>query len=152
MAIATAQKWMDEALTLAKQAASLNEVPVGAIIVKNNEIIGRGHNRTIIDHDPCGHAEIIAIREAAIYLKNSRLNGCDIWVTLEPCAMCAGAISHARLNRVYYAANDPKGGAIASGPTLFNQDTIHHKPEIYSGIRADKSAAMLKDFFRSQRS
>lgn len=129
----------------------IGEVPVGAIIVKDDQIIAAAHNRTINAHDPCGHAEILVIREAAAILHSERLYGCDLWVTLEPCAMCAGAISHARLDRLYYGADDPKGGAVEHGPTLFGQPTVHHRPEVYGGLRAEESSKLLRDFFAMRR-
>jgi tRNA(adenine34) deaminase len=146
-----ARKFMGEALTLAKAAAQAGEVPVGAIVVKDGVIIGRGANRPLADHDPTAHAEIIAIREAATTLGQDRLTGCDLWVTLEPCAMCAGAIAHARIGRLYYGASDAKGGAIEHGPRLFEQSTIHHRPEVYSGLAADEAAELLRQFFVAKR-
>lgn len=151
MPIDTALKWMDAALSLANQAAAMDEVPVGAIIVKDDAIISQAHNRTLVDNDPCAHAEILAIRDAAKQLGSERLNGCDLWVTLEPCAMCAGAIAHARLDRLYYGTDDPKGGGVEHGPLLFSQNTIHHRPEIYSGFRSEESALLLREFFRKHR-
>ena len=151
MPLTKAREMMTEALNLAQAAAHAGEVPVGAIVVKDGIIIGRGANRPVESHDPTAHAEIIAIREAAAHLGNERLMGCDLWVTLEPCAMCAGAISHARIARLYYGADDPKGGAVAHGPRLFEQPTLHHRPEVYSGIAAEESAALLKAFFQSRR-
>ena len=151
MPLTKAREMMTEALNLAQAAAHAGEVPVGAIVVKDGIIIGRGANRPCESHDPTAHAEIIAIREAAAHLGNERLMGCDLWVTLEPCAMCAGAISHARIARLYYGADDPKGGAVAHGPRLFEQPTLHHRPEVYSGIAAEESAALLKAFFQSRR-
>ncbi len=151
MPLTHARKYMDEALLLAKAAAENGEVPVGAIVVKDGKIIGRGANRPLAAHDPTAHAEIIAIRAAAAALGSDRLIGCDLWVTLEPCAMCAGAIAHARIFRLYYGASDPKGGAVEHGPKLFSQPTIHHKPEIYGGIGANESSQMLKAFFTSKR-
>ncbi len=151
MPLTKAREMMNEALNLARAAAADGEVPVGAIVVKDGIIIGRGSNRPVISHDPTAHAEIIAIREAAAHLGNERLTGCDLWVTLEPCAMCAGAISHSRIARLYFGADDPKGGAVVHGPHLFAQATLHHRPEIYAGIAADESAAMLKDFFKKRR-
>ncbi|NJM51093.1 MAG: nucleoside deaminase [Sphingomonadales bacterium] len=142
---------MDEALRLARQAAEAGEVPVGAVIVKNGEIVGRGANRPMAAHDPTAHAEIAAIRDAAQALGSDRLIGCDLWVTLEPCAMCAGAIAHARIGRLYYGADDAKGGAVAHGPKLFTQPTIHHRPEIYAGLAADEAAALLTRFFKDRR-
>ncbi len=151
MPLTKAREMMNEALILARASAAEGEVPVGAIVVKDGIIIGRGSNRPVLSHDPTAHAEIIAIREAAAHLGNERLTGCELWVTLEPCAMCAGAISHSRIARLYFGADDPKGGAIVHGPTLFAQATVHHRPEIYTGIAADESAALLKDFFKERR-
>jgi tRNA(adenine34) deaminase len=151
MPMRQAHKFMHHALLLAKQAEAEGEVPVGAIIVKDGIIIGQGANQPVGTHDPTAHAEIVAIRAAAKFLGSDRLIGCDLWVTLEPCAMCAGAISHARIARLYYGASDIKGGAVENGPYLFDQATIHHKPEIYGGIAADESAEMLKSFFAARR-
>jgi tRNA(adenine34) deaminase len=151
MPLTHALKYMDTALTLAKASCDAGEVPVGAIVVKDGAIIGRGGNRPLTDHDPTAHAEIIAMREAAAHLGSDRLIGCDLWVTLEPCAMCAGAIAHARIARLYYGAADPKGGAVDHGPKLFQQPTIHHRPQVYSGIGADQSSAYLRDFFAKRR-
>jgi tRNA(adenine34) deaminase len=151
MPLTHARKFMDEALVLARIAANNGEVPVGAIVVKDGEIIGRGANRPIATHDPTAHAEIIAIRDAARQLGSDRLTGCDLWVTLEPCAMCAGAIAHARIARLHYGASDAKGGAVEHGPLLFSQPTVHHRPEIYPGIAAEESALLLKSFFAKRR-
>lgn len=151
MSLSNARKMMEEALALARQAAESGEVPVGAVVVKDGQIIGRGENRPLESHDPTAHAEIIALREAAAALGNDRLTGCELWVTLEPCAMCAGAIAHARIARLYYGADDPKGGAVTHGPRLFDQPTVHHRPEIYAGIAADEAAALLKAFFAERR-
>jgi tRNA(adenine34) deaminase len=151
MPLTKAREMMDQALTLAKAAAEAGEVPVGALVVKDGQIIGRGANRPVGSHDPTAHAEIIAMREAAAFLGNDRLVGCDLWVTLEPCAMCAGAIAHARIARLYYGADDPKGGAVAHGPRLFEQPTIHHKPEVYAGIAADEAGELLRAFFGERR-
>ena len=137
MSLTKAREMMNEALNLARAAAAQGEVPVGAIVVKDGVIIGRGSNRPVDSHDPTAHAEIIAIRAAAAQLGNERLTDCELWVTLEPCAMCAGAIAHARIARLYYGAEDAKGGAVAHGPRLFEQATLHHKPEVYAGIAAD---------------
>ena len=142
---------MQEALTLARAAAEIGEVPVGALVVKDGQIIGRGANRPIGMHDPTAHAEIIALREAAAALGTDRLTGCDLWVTLEPCAMCAGAIAHARIARLYFGASDPKGGAIEHGPKLYMQPTLHHRPEVYGGICEDEAAGLLKAFFATRR-
>ena len=142
---------MGAALDLARAAADAGEVPVGAVVVQGGEIIGRGGNRPIADHDPTAHAEIAAIRDAARTLGTDRLNGCDLYVTLEPCAMCAGAIAHARIRRLYYGAPDPKGGAVTHGPRLFEQPTIHHRPEVYGGIGEEEGAALLRKFFEARR-
>jgi len=142
---------MGDALDLAHAAITVNEVPVGAVIVRDGKIIGQGHNRTRIDHDPTAHAEIVAIRQATAFLGNDRLDGCDLWVTLEPCTMCAGAIAHARLRRLYYGADDPKGGAVDSGVRFFDAPTCHHKPEVYAGIDGESSAKLLLEFFRARR-
>ena len=142
---------MRRALNLAKTAAERGEVPVGAVVVKDGQIIGEGHNRPRESYDPTAHAEIVAIRAAAAALGNERLDGCDLYVTLEPCAMCAGAIAHARIARLYYGADDPKGGAVVHGPRTFAQPTIHHRPEIYDDIGAGEAAALLKDFFATRR-
>ena len=151
MSLPNARKMMEEALTLARQAAESGEVPVGAIVVKDGQIIGRGANRPLESHDPTAHAEIMALRQAAAALGNDRLTGCELWVTLEPCAMCAGAIAHARIARLYYGADDPKGGAVTHGPRLFDQPTIHHRPEVYGGIAADEAAELLRAFFAARR-
>ena len=151
MPLTHARKYMDQALALAAAAAGAGEVPVGALVVKDGEIIGQGTNRPRADHDPTAHAEIIAMRQAARALGSDRLTGCDLWVTLEPCAMCAGAIAHARIARLYYGAGDPKGGAIEHGPKLFEQPTIHHRPEVYAGIGAEEAGILLRDFFAKRR-
>ena len=142
---------MRAALNLAKAAADAGEVPVGAVIVKDGVIIAEGHNRPRESHDPTAHAEIVAIRAAAARLGNDRLDGCDLYVTLAPCARCAGAIAHARIARLYYGADDPKGGAVVHGPRVFSQPTIHHRPEIYDGIGVGEAAALLRDFFAARR-
>jgi tRNA(adenine34) deaminase len=151
MPLTKAREMMEEALKLARQASEAGEVPVGAIIVKDGQIIGRGANRPVESHDPTAHAEIVAMREAAAFLGNDRLTGCELWVTLEPCAMCAGAIAHARIARLYYGADDPKGGAVVHGPKLFEQPTVHHRPEIYAGIAAEEAAQLLRRFFADRR-
>lgn len=151
MSLTKAREYMELALDLAAAAAAAGEVPVGAIIVKDGVIVGKGANRPVGSHDPSAHAEITAIREAAAFLGNDRLTGCDLWVTLEPCAMCAGAIAHARIARLYFGADDPKGGAVVHGPRLFEQPTVHHRPEVYGGIAADESAQLLREFFANRR-
>ncbi len=146
---------MDRAIELAQEAASHGEVPVGAVIVCAGEIIGEGRNRTRIgtDHvpDPTGHAEIVAIRDAAGRLSRERLTDCDLWVTLEPCAMCAGAIVNARIARLYYAADDPKGGAVEHGARVFGQRNRLHTPQVFTGMREAEAATLLRDFFRRRR-
>ncbi len=142
---------MAEAIDLARHAGSLGEVPVGAVVVKDGEVIARGHNRPRAAHDPTAHAEIVALREAASALGDERLSGCDLYVTLEPCTMCAGAISFARIRRLYYGAADPKGGAVESGVRFFDAPTCHHAPEVYGGIRETEAADLLRAFFSERR-
>lgn len=144
-------QFADAAFDEAQKAISMGEIPIGAVIVHRGQIIGSGHNRNLTLHDPSAHAEIMAMRQAAEHLKNHRLNDCDIWVTLEPCAMCAGAISHARLRRLYYAASDPKGGAVAHGARIFTHQQTLHKPEIISGLGEEKAAKLLRDYFQKKR-
>lgn len=139
------------ALDLAAAAAAVGEVPVGAVITRGDAVIAQAANAMASGHDPTAHAEIRVIRAAAAILGSQRLSDCDLWVTLEPCAMCAGAISHARLRRLYYGADDPKGGAVAHGPLFFAQPTCHHRPDIYGGIGDVESAAQLRAFFASRR-
>jgi tRNA(adenine34) deaminase len=143
--------FMELALAEAEAAANRGEVPVGCVVVQNGAVVARAGNRTLTDKDPAGHAEILALREAARALNTERLSACDLYVTLEPCTMCAAAISFARIRRLYYGAPDPKGGAVDSGVRFFNQPTCHHRPEIYGGIQEAKAAALLKDFFAARR-
>ena len=138
------------ALDLAAEAARIGEVPVGAV-ARGDTVVATSANMMLAANDPTAHAEIVAIRRAAEALGAARLGGCDLWVTLEPCAMCAGAIAHARLDRLYYAAEDPKGGAVAHGPRFFGQPTCHHRPEIYAGIGAEEAAGQLRGFFAGRR-
>ncbi|MFN3387955.1 MAG: nucleoside deaminase [Allosphingosinicella sp.] len=142
---------MRRALEEARAAAEAGEVPVGAAVIRGGELVGLGRNRMRTDSDPTAHAEMVALRAAAARLGTSRLDGCDLWVTLEPCAMCAGAIALARIARLYFAAPDPKGGAVLHGPRLFAQPTCHHAPEVYSGLCEAESAALLRDFFAARR-
>jgi len=142
---------MSVAFAEAHAAEARGEVPIGAAISRNGEVIARAGNRTREDADPTAHAEMLAIRTAAKWLGDFRLTECDLYVTLEPCAMCAGAISHARLRRLYFAASDPKGGAVEHGPRFFNQPTCLHAPEVYGGIRETEAAELLKAFFRARR-
>ena len=132
-------------------AAAEGEVPVGAVVVLSDRIVATAANAPRARHDPTAHAEMLAIRAAAAAIGDDRLSDCDLWVTLEPCAMCAGAIAHARIARLYYGAPDPKGGAVEHGPRLFGQPTVHHRPEIYSGIGEGEAAALLRDFFAARR-
>ncbi|MEM1380523.1 MAG: tRNA adenosine(34) deaminase TadA [Pseudomonadota bacterium] len=146
------QRWMRRALALAEEAAAQGEVPVGALVVSpEGAVIAEAANAPIASNDPTAHAEIVAMRRAASALGNYRLVGCTLVVTLEPCAMCAGAISHARVARLVYAASDPKGGAVEHGPQLFAQPTVHHRPAVSAGCFAEESAALLRDFFRARR-
>jgi tRNA(adenine34) deaminase len=142
---------MRAALDAAAAAARVGEVPVGAVVVLDGRIIATGANAPRTLHDPTAHAEMQAIRAAAESIGDDRLGECDLWVTLEPCAMCAGAIAHARIARLYYGASDPKGGAVEHGPRLFAQPTIHHRPEIYAGIGEGEAAALLREFFAARR-
>ena len=142
---------MAVALEEARAAAERGEVPIGAAIVQDGVVIARAGNRTRANDDPTAHAEILAIRAAAAAVGSQRLTGADIYVTLEPCAMCAGAISFARLRRLYFGAVDEKGGAVESGGGFFAQPTCHHAPEVYGGIAAGESARLLKEFFQSRR-
>ncbi|QIQ87419.1 nucleoside deaminase [Erythrobacter sp.] len=142
---------MRAALDAAKDAALAGEVPVGAAVVRGREVIALAANATRLPPDPTGHAEIRALRMAAEALGSERLTGCDLYVTLEPCAMCAGAIAHARIARLYYAASDPKGGAVEHGARVFEQAQCLHRPEVYSGMGEAEAAALLRDFFRERR-
>lgn len=142
---------MDLALEQARLAAAAGEVPVGCVIVKNGAEIARAFNRPIAARDPTAHAEMLALRAAALSLGSERLSDCDLYVTLEPCTMCAAAISFARIRRVYYAAPDPKGGAIDNGVRFFASPTCHHRPEVYAGIGEQESAALLRGFFAARR-
>lgn len=143
--------FMKRAIELARNAAECGEVPVGALVVRDGLVVAEAHNLTRTRNDPTAHAEMVAIREAAAKLGSERLAGCDLWVTLEPCAMCAGAIVHSRIARVYYAAPDPKGGAVESGARVFAQPECLHRPEIYTGIGEKESADLLRRFFRERR-
>jgi tRNA(adenine34) deaminase len=142
---------MELALDEARSAKGRGEVPVGCVVVRDGSVIAAAGNRTLAARDPTAHAEMLAIRTAALALGSERLTGCDLYVTLEPCAMCAGAISFARIRRLYYGAADPKGGAVAHGPRFFEQPTCHHRPEVYGGIGESEAGALLKDFFAARR-
>ncbi|WP_018700461.1 nucleoside deaminase [Amorphus coralli] len=143
--------FMDEALSAARDAAERGEVPVGAALVKDGKLLALDGNRTRELFDPTAHAEIQVIRAACAALGDERLTGCDLYVTLEPCPMCATAISFARIRRLYFAASDPKGGGVEHGPRVFDQPTCHHAPEVYGGIGESEAAALLRDFFRDRR-
>jgi tRNA(adenine34) deaminase len=147
----TAASFMDLALKAAEMAGKSGEVPIGCVIVHDNDVIATAGNRTLTDRDPTGHAEILAIREASAAIGSERLVDCDLYVTLEPCTMCAGAISLARIRRLYYGAADPKGGAVESGVRFFASPTCHHAPEIYSAVGERAAATLLQDFFRARR-
>jgi tRNA(adenine34) deaminase len=143
---------MDMALEEARAAAGRGEVPVGAVLVgADGTVLARAGNRTRELNDPTAHAEMLVIREAAAQLGSERLNGSDLYVTLEPCPMCAAAISFARIARLYYGADDPKSGGVAHGPRVFTHPQAHHVPEVYDGLGADDAAALLRDFFREKR-
>ena len=143
---------MGRALALAAETAKAGEVPVAAVVTgKDGDVLAAAGNRVERDSDPSAHAEILALREAAANLGSPRLIDCDLWVTLEPCAMCAAAISNARIRRLYYGADDPKSGGVDHGARVFSHATCHHKPEVYSGIEAEKAGQMLKEFFKARR-
>jgi tRNA(adenine34) deaminase len=142
---------LNAAIVEARAAEAAGEVPVGAVVVHQGEIVGRGHNRVLRDSDPTAHAEIVALREAGRALGNYRLEGCDLYVTLEPCAMCAGAILHARIARLMYAAADPKAGACGSVLAVMNHPALNHRVEVRSGLLAEECGAMLTAFFRARR-
>ncbi|OQX33721.1 MAG: tRNA adenosine(34) deaminase TadA [Oceanospirillales bacterium LUC14_002_19_P2] len=147
----TDQHWMQEALRLARLGAALNEVPVGAIVVHENRIVGRGYNSPISRVDPVAHAEIQALRDAAVTLNNYRLVDCDLYVTLEPCTMCAGAIVHSRIRRLVYGATEPKAGAVASQATLLDMPWLNHVVAVTGGVLEEECSQLLSDFFRRRR-
>jgi tRNA(adenine34) deaminase len=147
----TSQSPMDLALSLAEAAAAAGEAPVGAVVVENGAVLAAARNRMRELNDPTAHAEFLAIRAALAKRGTGRLDGCDLYVTLEPCAMCAGAIAHVRLRRVYYGAEDPKAGAVDNGVRLFGSPNCHHRPEVVAGIGESRSAALLRDFFAALR-
>src|ERR1700722_3387921 len=143
--------FMAMALDEARAAGARGEVPVGCVIVRDGAVASRAGNRTLADRDPTAHAEIIAIRQAAATLGSERLDGCDLYVTLEPCVMCAGAVAFARIRRLYYGAPDPKGGAVDHGVEFFASPTCHHRPDVYGGLAEAEASALLKDFFKARR-
>jgi len=144
-------EYMNMALKEALLAGELGEVPVGAVIIHDGVVVARASNRVIRDRDPSAHAELLAIRAACGRLDSERLADCDLYVTLEPCPMCAHAISLARIRRLYFAASDEKGGGVENGPRIFHSSSCHHRPEIYGGIGAQTASQMLKDFFQARR-
>ena len=146
-----APNFMEMALDEARAAGRSGEVPVGCVVVRDGEVLARAGNRTLADKDPTAHAELLAIRAAAHALGSERLTDCDLYVTLEPCAMCAAAMSFARIRRLYFGAGDPKGGAVENGGRFFAQATCHHRPEVYGAINESESAALLREFFAARR-
>jgi tRNA(adenine34) deaminase len=142
---------MEQALEQAHLGAQVGEVPVGALVIRDGEIIGKGHNRNLLDNDPSAHAEIVALRDAAKRLGNHRLGGCTVYATIEPCAMCAGALIHARVARLVYGASDPKAGAAGSVLHVLNHPELNHKMEVTAGVLAEKCSEILQDFFRRKR-
>ena len=143
--------WMEEALRSAQRALEAGEVPVGAVVVCGERIVGRGWNRNLTDRDPTAHAEIVALREAGATLGNHRLAGCDLFATIEPCPMCAGALVHARIKRLVYGADDPKAGAVHSVMQVLNHPQLNHKVEVRSGVLAGRSTELLQSFFKNRR-
>ncbi|HZQ69703.1 MAG TPA: tRNA adenosine(34) deaminase TadA [Terriglobales bacterium] len=143
--------WMEEALREAQRALEAGEVPIGAVVVLDGNIVGRGSNRNITDSDPTAHAEILALRQAGAQVGNHRLEGCELFATIEPCPMCAGAMVHARLKRLVYGADDPKAGAVSSVIEVLNHPKLNHRMEVRAGVLAGRSAELLQEFFRSRR-
>ena len=147
----TDELWMEEALRCAQRALEIGEVPVGAVVICGGEIVSRGWNRNITDSDPSSHAEMIALREAGAHLGNHRLGDCKLFVTIEPCAMCAGAMVHARIQRLVYGSDDPKAGAVRSVMQVLNHSQLNHKVEVQGGVLAGRSAELLQTFFKNRR-
>ena len=147
----TDELWMEEAIRAAQRALEMGEVPVGAVVVCKKKIVGRGWNRNLADRDPTAHAELVALREAGSNVGNHRLGDCELFATIEPCAMCAGAMIHARLKRLVYGADDPKAGAVHSVLQVLNHPGLNHHMEVRGGILAGKCAELLQEFFRSRR-
>lgn len=143
--------WMQLALEQAALAAKAGEVPVGALVIKDGQVLSLGHNRTLLDNDPTAHAEMVALRQAAAKLDNYRLSGCEMFVTIEPCSMCAGALVHARLARLVYGASDPKAGAVGSALRVLNHPSLNHKMEVRSGVLESQCSELLQNFFRKRR-
>ncbi|HXO35559.1 MAG TPA: tRNA adenosine(34) deaminase TadA [Candidatus Acidoferrales bacterium] len=151
MAAANDELGMEEALRAAQRALAAGEVPVGAVVVSQGRVVGRGWNRNIADFDPTAHAEIVALREAGATIGNHRLADCDLFVTIEPCAMCAGAMVHARIKRLIYGADDPKAGAVQSVMQVLNHPRLNHRVEVHGGVLAGRCAQVLQEFFKSRR-
>jgi tRNA(adenine34) deaminase len=145
------QLWMEEALRAARRGLEMGEVPVGAVVVRHGKVVGRGWNRNLSDCDPTAHAEIVALREAAAMVGNHRLEDCELFATIEPCAMCAGALVHARLHRLVYGADDPKAGAVHSVLQVLNHPGLNHRMEVRGGILAGECAGLLQEFFKCRR-
>ena len=145
------ERFMRLAIAEAQQAEAAGEVPVGAVVVRNGSVVSRGRNRNVTDHDPTAHAELVALREAGRALGNHRLGECELFVTIEPCAMCAGAMVHARIRRLVYAASDPKAGAVQSVIRVLNHPQLNHRIEVTSGVLGTESAGLIQDFFRRKR-
>ena len=148
---ASDELWMQEALRSAQRALEVGEVPVGAVVVHEGKIVGRGFNRNLADSDPTAHAEMVALREAGAAVGNHRLENCDLFVTIEPCAMCAGAMVHARIRSLVYGAEDPKAGAVHSVMHVLNHPALNHKVDVRRGVLAGQCAELLQEFFRSRR-
>jgi tRNA(adenine34) deaminase len=145
------EHWMEEALRCAQRALEAGEIPIGAVVVRDGEIIGRGANANISAHDPSAHAEILALREAALNVGNHRLGGCEMFATIEPCSMCAGALVHARIKRLVYGADDPRAGAVHSVMQVLNHPALNHQMEVRAGVLAGRSAELLQLFFKTRR-
>jgi tRNA(adenine34) deaminase len=148
---ASDELWMEEALRDAQRALEADEVPIGAVVVRDGKIVGRGWNRNIADADPTAHAEIVALREASATIGNHRLENCDLFATIEPCPMCAGALVHARIKRLVYGADDPKAGAVQSVMQVLNHPQLNHKVEVRNGVLAGRCAELLQTFFKNRR-
>jgi tRNA(adenine34) deaminase len=149
--LSTDELWMQEALRAAQRALEAGEVPVGAVIVHQGKIVGRGFNRNIAESDPTAHAEVIALREAGAAVGNHRLGDCELFATIEPCAMCAGALVHARIRRLVYGADDPKAGAVHSVMQVTNHPSVNHHMEVLGGVLAGRCAGLVQEFFRARR-
>jgi tRNA(adenine34) deaminase len=143
--------WMEEAIRCAQRALEIGEVPVGAVVVCGGNVVGRGWNRNLADNDPTAHAEIVALRDAGVHIGNHRLGDCELFATIEPCAMCAGALVHARIRRLVYGADDPKAGAVRSVLQVINHPQLNHRMDVRGGVLAGRSAEVLQEFFRGRR-